>query len=168
MPLSTSRLLLREFTRDDLNDLHEVLGNPIVMKFSLNGPYSPEKTAAFIEGCLEAYPKRKAGLLAVVSRVDAKVIGCCGFYFLQIDGADEIEISYRLNPLYWNRGLATEAALALKNQAFGEFGFTRLIACIEEGNASSIRVAEKIGMCHEKDTLYRERIPARIYSVENR
>lgn len=166
MPLTTSRLLLREFAVDDLDDLHEVLGDPLVMRFSLSGPYSKEKTAAFIQGCFEAYTKRKTGLLAVVLRENEKVIGYCGFFFLQIDGTEEVEIGYRLNTAYWNRGLATEAALALKTHAFHELGFTRLIACIEAENLGSIRVAQKIGMRHEKNALFRDQIPVRVYSTE--
>jgi ribosomal-protein-alanine N-acetyltransferase len=168
MLLSTSRLFLREFTTEDLEDLHEVLGDPLVMKFSLSGPCSREKTATFIQGCIDAYSLRKAGLLAVVSRENEKVIGYCGFFYLQIDDLDEIELSYRLNSAYWNRGLATEAASAIKNHTFEKLGFSRLIACIEPANHGSIRVAEKIGMHHEKNALFRDQIPVRVYSVENR
>lgn len=167
MPLSTNRLLLREFTMDDLDDLQEVLGDPLVMKFSLSGPCSQERTAKFIEGCINTYATGKAGLLAVVLRETEKVIGYCGFFYLQIDDIDEIEISYRLNSAYWNQGLATEAASAMKNHAIAEMRLPRLIACIEPANLSSVRVAEKIGMHHEKNALFRDQIPVRVYSMEN-
>ena len=138
------------------------------MKFSLNGPLSKEKTTSFIQGCLGAYARGKPSLLAVALRENDKVIGYCGFFFLQIDEIDEVEISYRLNPAYWNQGLATEAATALKKQAFEELKLPRIIACIETGNLSSIRVAEKIGMRHEKNALFRDQIPVMVYAMENR
>lgn len=165
--LETTRLILREFRESDLADMHEVLGNAEVMRFSLTGPYSMEKTADFLRGCLEGYRKRNVGLFAVVLKEEQKVIGYCGFYFLSIDGADEIEIGYRLNPAYWNRGLATEAAIAARDLGFEKLGYGRVISCIEAANLASIRVAEKAGMHYEKDALFRDKIPVRIYALSN-
>ncbi len=163
--LETARLVLREFTNMDLDQIHSVMGDPQVMRFSLSGPYSREKTEQFLKGCMEAYTKRGIGLFAVVHRMDKLVIGYCGFYFPVIDGVEEIEIGYRINPTYWNQGLATEACQALKDFGFNSLGFHRLISCIEKDNIASIRVAEKNGMHHEKDALFAEKIPVRIYSI---
>jgi len=163
--VETERLMLRRFSESDLKEMHEVLSNPEVMKFSLNGPYSLEKTADFIRGCIEGYDKRGIGLFATVLKENRKVIGYCGFYFLAVDGTNEVEIGYRLHPSYWCRGLATEAALAVRNLGFEELSFTRVISCIEEANLASIRVAEKIGMKHEKNALFRDKIPVRVYAV---
>ena len=49
-----------------------------------------------------------------------------------------------------DRGLATEAAAAVRDYAFGELGLSRVISLIRPGNAASQRVAEKIGMTREK------------------
>lgn len=165
--LETERLILREFRESDLEEMHEVLGNPEVMRFSLTGPYSMEKTADFLRGCLDGYKKRDVGLFALVLKEERKVIGYCGFYFLSIDGNDEIEIGYRLNPAYWNRGLATEAAIAVRDLGFERLGYRRVISCIEAANLASIRVAEKAGMTYEKEALFRDKIPVRIYALSN-
>jgi len=163
--LETSRLILRRFVETDAREMFDVLGNSEVMRFSLNGPYSFQKTEQFIARCIEGYEKHGAGLFAVCHKGDAKVIGYCGFYLLTIDGAEEVEIGYRLHPAYWGRGLATEASLAVRDFGFEKLGFERLISCIEEENTASIRVAEKSGMKHEKDSLFAEKVPIRIYSI---
>jgi [ribosomal protein S5]-alanine N-acetyltransferase len=49
----------------------------------------------------------------------------------------------------WNRGLATEAATAVRDYAFRVRGLTRLIRLIRQGNEASRRVAEKVGMRFE-------------------
>lgn len=165
--LETERLILREFRESDLAEMHEVLGNAEVMRFSLSGPYTMEKTADFLRGCLDGYQKRNVGLFAVVFKAEQKVIGYCGFYFLLIDGADEIEIGYRLHPSYWNRGLATEAAIAVRDLGFERLGYRRVISCIEASNLASIRVAEKAGMSYEKEALFQDKIPVRIYALSN-
>lgn len=163
--IETSRLVLRNLVEADAREMFDVLGDPQVMRFSLNGPYSFQKTEQFVAGCIEGYAKRGIGLFAIVHKADQKVIGYCGFYFLTIDGVEEVEIGYRLHPAYWNQGLATEASTAVRDLGFNELGLDRLISCIEEQNAASIRVAEKNGMTHEKDSLLAGKIPVRIYSI---
>lgn len=166
-PLETERFILREFRENDLADMHAVLGNAEVMRFSLSGPYTVEKTAGFLRGCFDGYQKRNVGLFALVLKEEQKVIGYCGFYFLSIDGADDIEIGYRLHPAYWNWGLATEAAIAVRDLGFERLGYRRVISCIEAANPASIRVAEKAGMTYEKEALFRDKIPVRIYALSN-
>lgn len=166
--IDTPRLTLRWFTLADLDDITLVLGHPEVMRFSLSGPHSRAQCEKFINFCLQQYEKRGFGLFAVVLKESQKVIGYCGYYFPKIDGVEEIEIGYRLHPDYWGRGLATEAALAVKAHAFNELKLTRVISIIEAANVASIRVAEKIGMHHEKDSLFQDKIPARIYVVERK
>jgi len=93
------------------------------------------------------------------------VIGFCGLTrFDDVDGQPEIEIGYRLARAYWEQGLATEAALAVRDYACSQLGLRRLIALIDAENVRSIRVAEKIGLHHEKDTLFREK-PVRVYAI---
>lgn len=163
--LKPSALTLRRFRESDLEEIHAVLSNPDVMKFSLNGPHSREKTADFIRGCLRGYEERGVGLFALVFKAEQRVIGYCGFHFLPIDGVEEVELGYRLHPSYWGQGLATEAAAAVRDFGFERLGFGRVISCIEEANVSSIRVAEKTGLKHEKNALFREKIPVRVYAL---
>ena len=75
------------------------------------------------------------------------MLGWCGFYHQHIDGMDEIEIDYRMHPDYWNQGLTTEAAGVVRDHAW--------ISLIHPENIPSWRVAEKIGMRPEKQTIYR-------------
>lgn len=165
MIIETERMLLREFTNDDLDEMTEVLGDPEVMRFSLNGPYSREKTFEFLERTITRYKEGGMGLLAVVHKTDERVIGYCGILFQEIDGEDLPEIGYRLNRQYWGRGLATEAAKAVQNYGFSHLGFSKMISIIEAENLASIRVAEKNGLVFEKDSLFKDRIPVRIYSI---
>ena len=56
-------------------------------------------------------------MFAVIVRVEKRLIGYCGFFRQVVDEVNEIEIGYRLDPDYWNRGLATEAAQAVRDYA---------------------------------------------------
>jgi RimJ/RimL family protein N-acetyltransferase len=150
----TDRIALRPFEPADLGELAEILADPEVMRFSGGGPWSRERTKRFIQGCVEDYSEERwgFGLWAVVHKEDARLIGYCGLSrFDDVDGAPEVEIGYRLSREYWGRGLATEAARAVRDYAFSRLGLKRLISMIERENTASIRVAEKIGMTCEKE-----------------
>lgn len=148
----TDRLLLRHVNRDDLDAFAALFADPEVMQFS-TGVKSREYALRWIEGCLQDYqPDRWGfGLWAVVLKSTGQVIGFCGLtQFDDVDGKPEVEVGYRLARPYWGKGLATEAALAVRDYAFSHLGMRRLISLIEADNAPSVHVAEKMGMAMEK------------------
>ncbi|MDJ0519843.1 MAG: GNAT family N-acetyltransferase [Trichodesmium sp. MO_231.B1] len=66
----------------------------------------------------------------------------------------EIELGYLLNPAYWYRGLATEAAKASLKYGFEELKLKEIVAVAQPENIASQRVMEKLGMKYEKDANY--------------
>ena len=148
----TPRLFLRHFCENDLEYLAPILADPEVMKFSLKGVKNKEETKEFIQKIISDYKTKGYSLYAVIHREKEQLIGYCGlFFWSSIARQEEVEIGYRLDPNYWGRGLATEAAIAVGDYAFEKFNFSSLISIIEPENIASIRVAEKIGMEYEKD-----------------
>ena len=152
--LETSRLLLRPFREDDVDLLSGLMVNQDFMRFSL-GAYTREQTLGFLEKLLAWQNANEPSLFAAVLRSNGMLLGYCGFYHQHIDGVDEIEIGYRMYPDYWNKGLATEAAHAVRDHAFRDLKLPRVISLIHPENIPSQRVAEKIGMSLEKQTIYR-------------
>ena len=72
---------------------------------------------------------------------------------MEIDGTAEVELGYDFRSDYWGRGLATEAASAVRDFAFTQLGLSRLISLIRPENVASRRVSEKVGMVKEKEIL---------------
>src|SRR3954470_8765901 len=101
---------------------------------------------------------------AVILRADKQLIGYCGFFAQTVDGIEELEIGYRIDPAFWNRGLATEAAQAVRDYAFNDLCLSRVISLIHPENIASWRVAEKNGMTVEKETVFRE-FPTLVFSL---
>jgi len=161
----TNRIFLRHFHVADLDVMESVFGDTDVMRFG-TGPRPRDWVEKWLEGCLEDYfQKWGFGLWAVVHKANHAVIGFCGLTrFDDVEGQPEIEIGYRLARNYWGQGLATEAALAVRDYAHEHLGLGRLIALIDAENVRSIRVAEKIGLHHEKDISFRGKT-VRMYAI---
>jgi ribosomal-protein-alanine N-acetyltransferase len=159
--LETARLLLRPFQRDDLDKMSELMANDDFMRFS-TGIYTCEQTAAFLEKIVGWSESGKPSLFALISRPTSDLLGYCGFY--HPDGFDDVEIGYRLDPNYWNQGLATEAARAVRDHGFQDWNFSRLISLIHFDNLPSRRVAEKNGMVFERETVFRG-FPTQVFAI---
>jgi [ribosomal protein S5]-alanine N-acetyltransferase len=182
----TSRLILRQFTLDDFQTLHEILSDPIGMKYIGPGtPNTPAQTRdwltkyiscsthAWSEQTLAEVPQfRRAiernahmSMWATIDRNTGALIGRCGLNPKRFnDGQLDVEVGYHLARAFWGRGLATEAARTVRDYAFDRLGFDRLISIISTGNIASERVALKNGMRLESD-MSMAGIPVHIYAI---
>jgi RimJ/RimL family protein N-acetyltransferase len=149
--LSTARLLLREMTVDDIDDMAALLGDPVVMRY-----YPRPKTRAeagdWIEWNRRLYRERGFGLWIVYTRDTQEFVGDCGLTPQRVDGVEELEIGYHVRADLQRQGFATEAAGACRDHAREAVGADRLIAIINPANIASQRVAVKLGMAVEKRT----------------
>ncbi|PYK12216.1 MAG: hypothetical protein DME65_04735 [Verrucomicrobia bacterium] len=153
MILQTARLILRPFQAEDIGRLAELMANSDFTRFSL-GPYTRKQTETVLQKFLAWNKARLPSQFAVVLRDNESVLGYCGFLH-HPELPEEVEIGYRLDATYWNRGLITEAACAVRDYAFLDFKLTRVISLIHPENIPSRRVAEKIGMTPEKEITFR-------------
>jgi ribosomal-protein-alanine N-acetyltransferase len=153
--LQTTRLNLRPFSEDDLDDLSALMANADFMRFSL-GVFLREQTAGFRQGLPSQF--------ALIFRPVKKLIGYCGFFRQPVDEVEELEIAYRLDPSHWGRGIATEAARAVRDHAFDDLRLSHVISLIHPENIASRRVAEKNGMIPEKETIFRG-FPAVVFGI---
>jgi [ribosomal protein S5]-alanine N-acetyltransferase len=163
MVLETSRLILRSFQKKDLGRLAELMANRDVMRFSLS-PYTREQTQGVLQKFLSWNQAGLPSQFAVIFRGNNDLIGYCGFLHWHLDGVDEIEIGYRLHPDYWNRGLASEAAQAVRHHAFRDLRLPKVISLIHPDNVPSRRVAEKNGMMIERETVFRG-FPTQVFAI---
>lgn len=159
----TSRLILRQLTLDDVDDLATIYADPVVMKFwPSTRTYAETKQSC--DRILSCYEEYGFGLWATIHKADHKLIGRCGLIPQLVDGDKEVEVAYLLAKEYWGRGLATEAAVAVKNYGFEQLGFNRLISLIVPENIASQKVALKNGMKYEKDTTHAD-LAHRVYAI---
>jgi RimJ/RimL family protein N-acetyltransferase len=154
--IQTERLALRPFAPDDIDALAEVLSDPEVMRYVGKGEErgrTREESERTLRTILEEYGRWGHGLLAATTpkENDGRPIGWCGLIRWNLDGVEEVEVAYLLGRPYWGKGFATEAATAVRDFGLGARGRRRLVSLIYPDNRASVRVAEKMGMAHERD-----------------
>lgn len=165
MKLNTERLILREFTIDDLDAFAWIVSDPEVMRFSLYGSMNKEQAREYLQGRIIAhYSEHGYGLYAVILKANNSLIGLIGLISQNIDGESKVELGYRLHPQYWGKGLATEACLAVCQYAFTQLGINELISIIDPQNIRSLEVAKRVGMKYLKETLFHN-TPVQIYMI---
>jgi RimJ/RimL family protein N-acetyltransferase len=162
--LKTTRLCLRSFTEDDLESFAALAANDGFMRFSGSGPLDPDGAAAFFERIMVRTRMAVPSQFAVLDGQTHALIGYCGFFLQVVDDVEELEIGYRLHPESWGRGLATEAAGAVRDHDFRDLRLMRVISVIPPDNHPSRRVAEKNGMTLEKFTVFRS-YPANVFAI---
>ena len=163
MQLETERLILRSFGEEDVDAMAQLFTNPDFMRFSLGVFTEHKQTVAFIEKVMGWDRDGIPSQFAVIPRGNNALIGYCGF-FHHSEVPREIEIGYRLHPCYWNRGLITEAARAVREHGFADLKLPRVISLIHPENIPSRRVAEKNGMKVEKEITFHG-FPTLVYAI---
>jgi RimJ/RimL family protein N-acetyltransferase len=146
--LRTPRLALRHWLPGDEMALASIDADPEVTRYL--APSLPP-AADFIGRATEHWEKHGFGFLAVELREDpgpGRFIGFVGLgHPVSLpELALRPDLRWRLARASWGRGLATEAAVAVRDDAFGRLGLDELIAIIHPDNAASRRVATKVGM----------------------
>jgi len=151
----TERLVLCKMTGEDIPNLMRMFRDSEVMRF-YDHLFTEEEAQGWLQKILSNYAAFGAGLWACYLKSTGEFVGQCGLHFRpNFDGRDEVEVGYMFCSAYWNRGLATEAALATMQYAREKLGIGRLISLIRPDNSASRKVAEKNGMVVEKRVEYK-------------
>jgi [ribosomal protein S5]-alanine N-acetyltransferase len=148
--LETERLLLRTWRESDLLPFSAMNEDPLVMEFfpkTLSHEESTEsykRITAFIE-------QTGFGLFAAEDKASRGFIGFIGFNRPSFTSSFTpcIEIGWRLDRRFWNRGLATEGAKACLEYGFSSLDLNEVVSFTSKLNTKSINVMRKIGMTFE-------------------
>src|SRR5438874_273161 len=137
MFLETDRLILRPMRAEDSHALLKVFGDPRVMESFGASVFDFEQMEKWVQRNLDHQETYGYGLFTILEKETGLIIGDCGLEHMEIDGESETELGYDLRSDYWNRGLATEAATAVRDFAFNSLQIPRLISLIRLGNTAS-------------------------------
>ncbi|MBI3550868.1 MAG: GNAT family N-acetyltransferase [Elusimicrobia bacterium] len=162
-PIQTSRLLLRDVEARDADGIAAMWAKPENTKY-VGGPRDHESVRASVIRDAAANDD-KLRLWPVLARDSGRLVGTCGFVEKNVDGTPEVELVYFLDYTFWGLGYATEIGLALLKEAGAARGLRRVIALIDPENLASERVAEKLGMNFERETVRPNGKRMRLFAV---
>lgn len=158
MKIKTDRLILRPFEEEDLPRLTQISTNPIVMR-QFPPTFKTASAAKKLHELIISHQKRKGySLWAVMDKASKKLIGFCGFITQKVEGEDLVEMGYRFDCAYWNKGLATEAAKACLDYAKDNTKLTDVYSMVLNDNPASRRVAEKVGLTTDREVNFHGRM----------
>ncbi len=150
MQIETTRLILREFREDDWVDVLGYWNDPSYQRYypDIEDRASVVRDLVTTFVASQSAEPRRIWQLAMSDASDGRLIGNCG---IRVNNPDigEANIGYELNPGYWGRGYATEAATAIVRFGFESLDLHRIWAECVADNTGSSRVLEKLGMRRE-------------------
>jgi RimJ/RimL family protein N-acetyltransferase len=151
--LETDRLWLCAWSLSDFEGSRPIFTDPEIMRYISGGvPRSDDQIREFIARQQNHLRQRGFCLWKLLLKPDARLVGFCGLQPLELDGAPEVEIGWRLAKDQWRRGLATEAARVALHHAVEYVHLLRVIAIAMPENSPSLHVMEKLGMTFERPT----------------
>lgn len=150
-PLLTDRLVLRPFTRGDVDAVHAYRRRDDVARYLFDVPLSREECALAIQQRIGQVALENEGdkiVLAVDLASNGALIGEVSLIWRSVD-ARQGEVGWIFDPGYQGQGYATEAANAMFDLGFGPGDMHRISARCDVRNEASWRLMERIGMRRE-------------------
>jgi [ribosomal protein S5]-alanine N-acetyltransferase len=142
--LRTERLVLQPVAPADRAALLAHWAGPDVRRFLFDGEMlSAAEITEAIEDSERDFDQAGYGLWLVREKGGTYLVGTTGLRLLDDIG---LEIFYSLEPGWWGKGYATEAARAVLDYALGPLGLPEVLAEVDEGNTASVAVIERLGM----------------------
>lgn len=145
--LETSRLILRQWKPSDLKPFAHLNTDPEVMLY-FPSTLSTQQSDLLAEKFQDLISCYGWGMWAVKLKENQQFIGFVGL-------ADQpekfsfspcVEIGWRLDRHYWNKGYATEAAQACLKFAFEQLTLEQIVAFTAVSNQASEKVMQRLGM----------------------
>lgn len=143
--LETERLILRKFTKDDIEALFEIYKDKEVNTYLPWFPLKSLKEAEnfFYERYTKAYELDKGYKYAICLKTDNKPIG-----YVNVSIDDNHDLGYGLRKDFWHKGIVTEASKAVLEQVKKD-GFLYVTATHDVKNPRSGAVMKKLGMSYK-------------------
>lgn len=154
--LETERLLLRRVSSDDVNEILELRGNPITMKFIPKPLVTNSAEALEHFKLIDNKIVNNEGInWAITLKGNSKLIGIIGHYRIKPENY-RCEIGYMILPQYNGQGITTEAIKVVLEYGFDDLQMHSIEAIIDPENYASERVLQKNGFLKEAHFLENE------------
>jgi len=148
--ITTDRCVLSEMRPEDAAHWYHFMNDPLICRFLPDRIESVSEMAGVLNWLIGNYSLQTECAARITLGIGLKAetsrhIGWVTYGPLPEDERLK-EIGYALEPRYWGKGIATEAASTFAQWIFRTFSIRTLLATVDIDNVASIRVLQKIGM----------------------
>lgn len=161
----TKNLFARKLSAADFDLILPMYQNQLVMN-TIGGVQSEDAIHKKFLWNLERWDKNGFGQWLWFDKASKNLVGRGGLRELEIEGELVVEVGYVLLPDFWNRGLATEMAMASIEIGFEILKLEELVCFTLATNKASQRVMEKAGFEFDRKFLYAEQ-PHVLYRLKS-
>ena len=151
LQIQTGRLFFRALSLTDLENIHALLQLPETDEFNTLGiPETTLATEKIISAWMDKinqYPPAQY-VFCLEHGESNQFIGIAGIN-LRESKFSSAEVWFKIHPVCWNQGFATEALIRILEFGFDQLQLHRIEAGCATGNLASARVMEKAGMIRE-------------------
>ncbi len=149
--IKTDRLILRPLDISDLATVHTYASDEENTKYMFWLPNDTiEETKQFLSDVRNEWKKAVPNYYEFAIVFEGLQIGAISV--MLNDSRNIGELGWVLNKRYWKRGIAIEAALAIKDFALNVLKLQKLVAHCDYRNTDSSNLMQKLGMILEADT----------------
>lgn len=148
--LESGRLILRPLMEQDSESLYQNVKEYDIAKWTINipHPYPEDGAINFIKESQEHLEKGLAYNFAILLKETSELVGVMSLIGVNKKNKNA-ELGYWIGKRFWNKSIATEAALKMLEFGFEGLNLERISSRCFHDNAPSRRVMEKIGMEYE-------------------
>jgi ribosomal-protein-alanine N-acetyltransferase len=143
--MESERLSYTELGPGHLHIFHSLVQDDYIRRYLFDGQALPiEWSAETIRASQSLFDRRGVGVWLVNRKFTEELIGFCGF----VDIASvhpEPQLVYAIFQRFTGMGYATEMACASIVEARKHEGFATIVASVDEVNAASLRILDKLG-----------------------
>lgn len=146
----SNRLLLRQFSQQDVDAFYLYRSSPKVAKFQSWENYQYHDAEVFVRKQSLSVPNQPGTWFqfAIALAGTNQLIGDCALHTLLAEPRI-VEIGFTLAEEYQGKGYASEAVRALLSYIFNDLRKHKVIAFTDVRNEKSIRLLEHVGMRRE-------------------
>ncbi|AOA59018.1 GNAT family N-acetyltransferase [Acinetobacter larvae] len=155
MHISSPRLILRAWQRDDLPIFAAMNNDPKVMQY-FPKPLSRSESDALAALAQSFIATQGWGFWAVELKHNHQFIGMVGLHAQpdKFSFSPCVEIGWRIDAAHWRCGYATEAAQHALKFAFEQLKLSEVVAFTAQCNTPSQQVMQKLGMQYRQDFIH--------------
>lgn len=154
--LETDRLLLRNLTHNDVEEVFAIRGNPVTMQYIPRPMAKTKEDALAVINMITGFTNRNEKInWAITEQGNDKLLGIIGYPNFKPD-CHRGEVGYVLNHEYLRRGIMYEALQAVLDYGFNTLRLHSIEAIIRTDNIASIQLVEKSGF--KREGLFRDYI----------